>query len=145
MAAMTAMATAMVMATATRQQARTMRTTGKDNNDGKDNNSMDVGNDSVSAGGGQGNVRLVAGKDNDSKDHGDDSVSAVSGEGNVRLVAVLCHALVVWRLHTLLIIQICFGINLFWSKFYSACPDMPNRIYSIRIYSRFIGWLSKLV
>jgi hypothetical protein len=43
-----------------------------------------------------------------------------------------CHS------HTLGIVQICLGINLFWYKFYSACPDMPNRINSIRRYSRSI-------
>ncbi len=46
--------------------------------------------------------------------------------------------LIAWRLHTIGIIQICLGINLFWSKFYLAYPDMLNRIYSISIYSRFI-------
>jgi hypothetical protein len=68
------------------------------------------------------------GKDKDSKDYGDDGeddnndggnsdsggggVSAGGGQGNLRLVAVLCRALVVfvWRLHTVGIIQICFGI-----------------------------------
>ncbi len=54
----------------------------------------------------------------------------------------LCSSpLVAWCLHTVGIVQICLGINLFWYKFYSAYPDMPNRIYSIRIfrvYSMFI-------
>ncbi len=102
-------------------------TTGEDNYNGKDNGSKDDGND---------------GKDNNNDggngNSGGGGVSAGSGQGNIRLVAVICRALVVWHLHTVGIIQICFGINLFWSKFYLACPDMPNRIYSICIYSRFI-------
>ncbi len=51
---------------------------------------------------------------------------------------VLCRALAAWCLHTVGIVEICLGINLFWYKFYSACLDMPNRIHSIRIYSEFI-------
>ncbi len=66
------------------------------------------------------------GKDNNSKDDGDNSeddsndggngdsggggISANGGQGNERLVADLCRALVVWRLHTIGIVQICFGI-----------------------------------
>jgi hypothetical protein len=46
--------------------------------------------------------------------------------------------LVAWRLHTVGNVQIHLGINLFWYKFYLACPDMPNRIYSICRYSWFI-------
>jgi hypothetical protein len=34
--------------------------------------------------------------------------------------------LVAWCLHTIGIVQIHLGINLFWYKFYSACPDMPK-------------------
>ena len=49
--------------------------------------------------------------------------------------------LVAWLLHTVGIVQICLGINFFRYKFYLACPDMPNRIYSIRTYSRFILYL----
>jgi hypothetical protein len=100
---------------------------GKDDNNGKDDDSKDDSNDSKDGNndGGNGNS-------------GGGSVSAVSGQGNVRLVAVICRALVVWHLHTVGIIQICFGINLFWSKFYLAYLDMPNSIYSICTYSRFI-------
>ncbi len=76
-----------------------MTTMGKENDNGKDNNSKDDGND---------------GKDNNNDgingDSGGGSVSAGSGQGNVRLVAVLCHVLVVWCLHTIAIIQMCFGI-----------------------------------
>jgi hypothetical protein len=68
-------------------------------------------------------------KYDNSKDDGDDGISAGGGQGNIRLVAVLYCALVVWCLHTIGVIQICFGINLIWSKFYLACPDMPNIIY----------------
>jgi hypothetical protein len=56
----------------------------------------------------------------------------------VMLVGCCSLPLVAWHLYILGIISICLGINLFWSKFYSGCPDTPNRIYSIRIYSRFI-------
>ncbi len=71
----------------------------KVNNNGKDNNSEDDGND---------------GKDNNNDggngNSGGSGVSDGGGQGNVRLVAVLCRALVVWCLHTVGIIQICFGI-----------------------------------
>jgi hypothetical protein len=90
---------------------------GKDNINSKDDNSKDDGNKGED--------------DNNDGSNGNSSgggVSAGGGQGNVRLVANLCHALVVWRLHTVRIIQIYLGINLFWSKFYSACLDMPNRI-----------------
>ncbi len=66
------------------------------------------------------------GKDIDSKDDGDNGkddnndggngnsggggVSAHGGQSSIRLVAVLCHVFVVWHLHTVRIIQICFGI-----------------------------------
>jgi hypothetical protein len=46
--------------------------------------------------------------------------------------------LVAWRLHTVGIVQIYLGINLYWYKFYLACLDMLNRIYSFCIYSGFI-------
>jgi hypothetical protein len=72
---------------------------GKDNNNGKDNGSKDSGED---------------GKDDNNEggngNSGGGGVSVSGGKGNVRLVAVLCRALVVWRLHTVGIIQICFGI-----------------------------------
>ncbi len=80
----------------------------KDDDNGKDNNSEDDGNN---------------GKDNNNDSGNSDSsggsISAHSSQGNVRLVAVLCHALVVRRLHTIGIIQICYGIYYFglnWSK-----------------------------
>ncbi len=76
-----------------------MTTTGEDNNNGKDNNSKDDGNDSEDNNNDGGNGDIGGG-----------GVSAGSGQGNVRLVAVFCHALVVWCLHTVGIIQICFGI-----------------------------------
>jgi hypothetical protein len=63
-------------------------TTGKDNNNGKDN-----GND-----GEDGN------NDGGNGDSGGSGISAGGSQGNVRLVAVLCHALVVWCLHTIGII-----------------------------------------
>jgi hypothetical protein len=91
MAAMTGMTTATVMATAT-------MTMGKDDNNSKDNDSKDNGND---------------GKDDNndgSNGSGGGGVAAGGGQGNVRLVTVLRRALVVWRLHTIGIIQMCFGI-----------------------------------
>jgi hypothetical protein len=60
-------------------------------------------------------------KDNDSKDDGDDGEDDNNDGGNDDS-------------DTVGIVQIRLGINLFWYKFYLACPDMPNRIYSIRIY-----------
>ncbi len=78
---------------------KTTTTTGEDNDNGKDNDSEDNSNDGKD--------------DNNDGSNGDSSggsVSAGGGQGNVRLVAVLCHALVVWCLHTIGIIQICFGI-----------------------------------
>jgi hypothetical protein len=72
---------------------------GKDDNNGKDNNSKDNGDNSEDDNNDGGNGNSGGGGD-----------SAGGGQGNVRLVAVLCYALVVWRLHTIGIIQICFGI-----------------------------------
>jgi hypothetical protein len=72
---------------------------GKDNNNHKDNDSKvdgDNGEDNNNDGG--------------NGDSGCGGVSAGGSQGNVSLVAVLCRALVVWRLHTIGIIQICFGI-----------------------------------
>ncbi len=124
-----------------------MRTTGKDDDDIKDNDieddSEDGNNDS---------------KDDDSEDDRDDSKDdnidggnnnsggggggKIGGEvgGVARSVAWLvpmffavgCLALTYRRNCTDM-----FG-NKFILVFYSACSDMPNRIYSIRIYSRFI-------
>ncbi len=78
---------------------RTTRIMGKNNDNSKDNNIKDDGDNDK--------------EDNNDGGNGDSdggNVSAGSGQGNVRLVAVLCHALVVWHLHTIGIIQICFGI-----------------------------------
>jgi hypothetical protein len=90
--------------------------TGRDDNNSKDNDSKDDGDEGEDDNNDGGNG-----------DSGGGGVPAGSGQGNVRLVAVLCCALVFWHLHTVGIIQICFGI-IFWSKFYSTCPDMPNKI-----------------
>ncbi len=68
---------------------RTTATTGENNNNGKDNNSKDKGND------GEGDNN-----DSGNGDSGGGSVLVGGGQGNVRLVAVLCRALVVWRLQT---------------------------------------------
>ncbi len=87
---------------------RTTTTTGKDDNNCKDNDSKDDGNN------GKNNSN-----DGGNGDSGGGDISASSGQGNAWLVAVLCSVLVVWRLHTVLIIQICFGIlysGLNWSK-----------------------------
>ncbi len=74
-------------------------TTGEDKDNGKNNDSKDNGDN---------------GKDNNNEgSYGDSSgrgISASGGQGNIRLVAVLCHALVVWHLHIVGIIQICFRI-----------------------------------
>ncbi len=72
---------------------------GKDNNNCKDNGSKDDGDNGK--------------EDNNDGGNGSSSGSGVSaggGQGKVRLVTVLCRALVVWHLHTVGIIQICFGI-----------------------------------
>ncbi len=94
-------------------------TTGKDQDNDKDNDSKDNGNDCKDNNNDRGNGNSGGG-----------GFSAGGGKCNVRFVAVLCHALVVLRLHTVGIIQICVGI-LFWSKFYLACPDMLNKILAI--------------
>ncbi len=99
-------------------------TTSKDDDDGKDNNSKEGSIDGKDDNNNSGNSDSSGG-----------SVSAGGGQGNVGCCSL---PLVAWRLHKIGIIQICFRINLFWSKFYLACPNMPNRIYSFRIYSRFI-------
>ncbi len=64
-------------------------TTGEDNNNGKDNNSKDDSDDGEDDNNDGGNG-----------DSGGGGISAGSSQGNVKLVAVLCRALVVWRLHT---------------------------------------------
>ncbi len=71
----------------------------EDDNNSKDNNSKDNGNEGKD-------------KNNDggNGDSGGGSISAGGGHCSLRLVAVLCCALVVWHLHTVGIIQICFGI-----------------------------------
>ncbi len=72
---------------------------GKDDNNGKDKDSKDDSNNGRDNNNDGGNGNSSGG-----------GISAGCGQGNVRLVAVLCRALVVWRLHTIGIIQICFGI-----------------------------------
>ncbi len=72
---------------------------GKDDNNGKDNDSKDDSN------GGEDNNN-----DGGNGNSGGGGVCASGGKGNVRLVAVLRCALVVCRLHTVEITQICFGI-----------------------------------
>ncbi len=71
---------------------------GKDNGNSKDNDNKDIGNNGEDDNNDGGNG-----------DSGGGGVSAGGGQGNVRLVAVLCRALVIWRLYTVGIIQICFG------------------------------------
>jgi hypothetical protein len=44
--------------------------------------------------------------------------------------------LVAWRLHTVGIAQIHMGINLFWSKLYSGCPDTPDKFNFILYLDR---------
>ncbi len=81
---------------------------GEKNDNGKDNDSKDGGDNNKDNNNGGGN-----------DDSGGGGISAGGNQGNVRLVAVLCRALVVWHLHTIGIIQICFGIQysgLNWSK-----------------------------
>jgi hypothetical protein len=81
-----------------------MMTTGKDNNDGKDDNSKDDNNDG----------------EDDNNDGGNGNSSGICfcwrGQGNIGCCS---SPSVAWHLHTVRIIQICLGINLFWSKFYS--------------------------
>jgi hypothetical protein len=74
-------------------------TTGEDDDNGKDNDSKDNGDNGEEDNNDSGNSNSGGG-----------GVSAGGGQGNVRLVAVLCRALVVWHLHTVGIIQVCFGI-----------------------------------
>ncbi len=71
---------------------------GEEDDNGKDNNSKDNGNNGKDESNDKGNG-----------DSGGGSISVGGGQGNVRLVAVLCRALIVWCLHTIGIIQICFG------------------------------------
>jgi hypothetical protein len=97
---------------------------GKDNNNGKDSNSEDDGYNGKEDNNDGGNG-----------DRGGGGVSAGGGQGNVDHSSLL---LVARCLHNVGIMHIYLGMTLFWSKFYLACPDMLNRIYSIRIYSRFI-------
>jgi hypothetical protein len=127
MAATTATMTATVKGTATGTMGRATTTMGKDGNNGKDNDSKDDSNDGEDNNndGGNGNS-------------GGGGVFAGGGQGNVRLVAVLSWALVVWHIHTVGIIKICFRISYSGLNSYTACPDMPNRIYSICTYSSFI-------
>jgi hypothetical protein len=80
-------------------------TKSKYNNNGKDNDSEDDSDNSKDNNNDGGN-----------SDSGGGGISTNGGRDNVRLVAVLCGAVVVWCLHTVGIIQICFRI-LFWSKF----------------------------
>jgi hypothetical protein len=105
----------------------TARTTGKDNDDSKDDDSKDNGNN---------------GKDDNNIGGNKDSGGGGGGGGNIggevgkvaRSVAwlVACSLpLVAWCLHTVGIVQIHLGINLFWSKFYSGCLINPNKFYSI--------------
>jgi hypothetical protein len=76
-----------------------MMTTGKDDDNGKDTDSKDNGKD---------------GKDNNNDGgnghSGGSGFSASRGQGNKRLVLFFFSALVVWCLHTVGIIQICFRI-----------------------------------
>ncbi len=99
-------------------------TMGKEDNDGKDNDSKENGNNGE-----------YKNNDSSNSNSGGSNISAGGGQGCIGCCSL---SLVAWHLHTIGIIQICLGIKLFRSKFYSACPDMPNKIYSIPIYSRLI-------
>jgi hypothetical protein len=107
-----------------------MRTTGEDNNDGKDKDSKNDGNNSKDDNNDGSNSNIGGG--------GGGKVGGVVGREVGGKVGCCSSLLVAWRLHTIGIVQICLGINLLWSKFYLACLDMPKRIHSICIYSRFI-------
>jgi hypothetical protein len=129
----------MARITTARTMATTARTTGKDNNnnskedDSKDNsdNGKDDNND-----GGNGNSGGSGGGKIGGEVGGE--VSGLVGGKVGSKVGCCSSPLIAWCLHAIGIIQICLGINLFWPKFYLALPDMPNRIYSIHICSRFI-------
>jgi hypothetical protein len=99
-------------------------TMGKNDDNGKDDDSKEDGNNGEDDNNDGGN-----------SNSGGSSISAGGSQGNVGCCSL---SLVAWCLHTIGIIQICLGINLFWYKFHLACLDMPNRIYSNCIYSRFI-------
>jgi hypothetical protein len=120
--------------TTLRTTATMARMTGKDNNDSKDDNSKDDGDD---------------GEDNNNDDGNNNSGGSGGGEiggevsGVARSVAWLVAVFfavgcLAFTYNTVGILQIHLEINLFWYKFYSACPDMPNRIYFIRTYR--IDW-----
>jgi hypothetical protein len=116
----------------TARMVRTARTTGEDDDDSKDDNARTTATTART-------TTMMAATTT--------AVAVAVARSVGRLVGWrsqwrgwwLCFLpLVAWRLHTVGIVQVHLGINLFWYKFYSACPDMPNRIYSIRIYSGFI-------
>jgi hypothetical protein len=79
-----------------------MTTIGKDDDSGKDNDSKEDSDDGKENNNDGSNGNSCCG-----------SISAGSGQGNVRLVAVLCCALVAWHLRTIGIIRnIKFGSKL---------------------------------
>ncbi len=112
-----------------RTTATTARTAGEDNDDSKDDNSKDDGNDGEDDNNDGGN--------NDSGGGGGGEIGGEVG-GVARSVAWLVAVFFALALTYHRNRTDTFGNNLFWYKFYSACPDMPNRIYSIHTYSRFI-------
>jgi hypothetical protein len=135
-----------------------VRITGKDDDDVKDDDIEDNGDAARTTGKDDDGRKGDDSKNNgdngedDNNDGGNDNRGGNGGGGGESVGRSvgwrgqwpwhgwwLCSSpLVAWHLHTVGIVQICLGINLFWYKFYSACLDMPNRIYSIRIYSGFI-------
>jgi hypothetical protein len=118
-----------------RTTATTARTTGEDNDNSKDNDSKDDNNSEDNS-----NV----GKDDNNDGSNNDSGGGGGGGGNIggqvirvaRSVAWLVAPLVAWHLHTVGITQIHLGINLFRSKFYSGCPDIPHKFYFILYLDR---------
>jgi hypothetical protein len=121
--------------TTVRMMAMTARTTGKDDDNSKDDDSEDDGDD---------------GKDDYNDGGNDDSGGGGGGEiggevgGVARSVAWLvavffaigCSMHTYRRNRTDMFWDKFILIN--WSKFYSARPDMTNKIYSICTYSRLI-------
>jgi hypothetical protein len=107
------------------------RMTGEDNNNSKDNNSKDDGDD---------------GKEDNNDGGNDNSGGGGGGEiggevgGVARSVAWL--VAVFFAVGVLALTYRRNRTDTFGNKFilicYSACLDMPNRIYSICTYSRFI-------
>ena len=125
-----------------RLTATTARTTGEDDDDSKDDDSKDDSND--------GKDDSNDGRNGNSIGNGGGEIGGdVSGEVGAWWVArsVVCLVAVffAWRLHTVGIVQTCFGINLFWSKLVKKIFGTSGQVqynsfylYLFQVYSMFI-------